>query len=356
MALALSTMAVFGTAGGLVTVVLLAVWFSGAISIVMCMVAAAPGKQEHFLTHGVWKTLTEHRCPSSQGGVANDDARVGQDKSGKDGQAAVEVPHAKKNMLDGTGGAPKNTLSVPVTGIQERLNRFKNGKLAAIFAGCLGSRKPNASEGDQRGSVASPSFAAAAGTFNPYFVAWSAGMCLKVEVNDIEGLDPHSKPEGSVTPAKGVGLRVTEGDRGSDVSLVIAPDGADGETPDACVLKGVKGRATAVVTETEHVCLHTATGTKQLLSNQAGTGLWFHSWWNKGDVLASRTGDSVVLKATSVPISSLSAIFPMLFRFRVLKADALQAPEEVRLYCHYASGHVRILQVLMQLVPESCRN
>jgi len=184
-------------------------------------------------------------------------------------------------------------------------------------------------------------------------------MCLKVEVNDIEKLSPQCQPIGSVTPAKGVCLQVVDGGApGTDVSLVIAPSGAGGETPNACLLKGVKTSRTEVVTETEHLRVELTTGTKELRSRQAGSGLWLHSWWNKGDVLVSRTGQplfSVILTATCVPISNLSALFPRLLRFGVLKATALQAPEELRFYCEYASGRVRILQVLMQLVPESCR-
>jgi hypothetical protein len=193
---------------------------------------------------------------------------------------------------------------------------------------------------------------ALAGTSNPYFFAWSAGMCLKVEVNDIKELSSQLQPIGSVTPAKGVSVQVTDGARGSDVSLVMAP-WADGELPDTCLLKGVKGRRTPVATETEHLYLQTTTGTKEPRSCQAGTGLRLHSWWNKGDVVASRRGQSLIIKATSVPIRSFSAIFPKLLSLHVLKADALQAPEEMRLYCRYASGKERVLQVLMQLVPSS---
>ena len=114
-------------------------------------------------------------------------------------------------------------------------------------------------------------------------------MSFKIEVNEIENLNPHKQPIGSVALAKGVGLQVVNaGARGSDVSLVIAPCGVDGEVPTACLLKGIKGRRTPQVTETDHLLVHTSTGTKERRSTQGGVGLWFHSKWNRGDVVASQ--------------------------------------------------------------------
>lgn len=178
-------------------------------------------------------------------------------------------------------------------------------------------------------------------------------MSLKVEVNEIEELNPQKQPIGSVALAKGIGVQVVNaGDRGSDVSLVIAPCGGNRDVPYACLLKGVKGRRTSQVTETEHFWFNTSTGTKEHRSSQGGVGLWFHSKWNAGDVVVSQNPlEGVTVKATSLPIHRLSAMFPRVLRFGLLKPDTLQAPEEVRLYCYYENRPLRILQVLMQLVP-----
>lgn len=362
MALALAAMAILGTAAGLVTVAVLAMWLRSAAIIVVAIVAAASGKQQHPLTHSVldtWKTLTWRTChffSGSQAGVAQDADAV--DSISSQDAPAAELKRRKDETL-----AAKRAPSVPATRLQERWKRLR---IPHPFSGCLGTRvnlraappTPTADDECRTSTAASSAHAvqAAPGIFNPFFYDWTAGTCFKVELNEIEALSPQKQPTGPVTLANGVGLQVTHGAGGSDLSLVIAPCGADGETPTSCLLKGVKGRETAVVTETEHLCLYFTNGTKELRSNQAGAGLWFHSWWNKGEVTASRADHplaSAVLTATCVPMARLAAIFPVVLRFRVLRADALKAPEEVRLYCYYESGRVRILQVLMQIVPSS---
>jgi len=326
-----STMAIFGTASGSVTVAVLAMWLGCSIMIVVAIVLAA-SHQPNFL--GIFSKLLASFLSGSQLGVTDNGTNYGETDLG---------PNTSEKPCD-TVAASKHPNNEASQGT--RLKRFTGWP----FAECFGiSRRAVAPTPKQPVEVKTSETPG-----NPYFFKWTVGMRLKAEIYEIEELNPNKQPIGSLARAKGVGFRVTDGDRGTDLSIVIDPCGAGGrETPDSVLLKGVKGRRTSVVTETEHFCLHinSDSGSKEVRSKQAGLGLWFHSSVNKGAVVGHREGSSLTLKATSVPLHMLSAIFPVVLRFRVLRADALQAPEEVRLYCKYASGRVRILQVLMQLVP-----
>jgi len=342
----------------------LAMWLGSALIEVVAIVAAASGWERHPSTCGKSETLSCRICHFlvhflSAGGEVS----------------PINVPTIEPEEED-NAQKEEHKLSAPMNRLRDRLHESLK-RFATFFPGlaispcirmallrnvllskpstpigfkkCVG--KVNKLPGTIVEDIATP--VGPAGTSNPRFFEWSGGMSFKVEVNEIEELSPQRQPVGSVVLAKGIGLQVVNaGARGSDVSLVIAPCGVDGDLPHACLLKGVKGRRTSQVTETEHLWVNTFTGTKERRSNQGGAGLWFHSKCNGGDVVASQNPlEGVILKATSLPIHRLSAIFPKVLRFGILKPDTLQAPEEVRLYCYYENRPLRILQVLMQLVP-----
>jgi len=329
MAMALSPIAILGTAAGLLTVAVLTMWLGGAVIFVAAIVAAASGWVQHPSTYGKSETLL------------------------------CKMHNFFLHLLSAEGELPP--INAPPVEYDEPpkaehkpsppINRLRDNSRETCCCFRMAFLRNLLLSKPSKKDIATP--VGPAGTSNPCFFEWSAGMSFKIEVNEIENLNPHKQPIGSVALAKGVGLQVVNaGARGSDVSLVIAPCGVDGEVPTACLLKGIKGRRTPQVTETDHLLVHTSTGTKERRSTQGGLGLWFHSKWNRGDVVASQNpSEGMILKATSLPIRKLSAIFPEVLRFGILKPDTLQAPEEVRFYCYYENRPLRILQVLMQLVP-----
>jgi len=282
--LTLLTIMVLGTIARLMPVVLLAVWLVGAISIVFAIVAATSGM--HPLTHDVLRTLLQHIChffTCSQRGFTHHDPKCCNANTWAGGSAHAATAGTTRVKSEGPTVDPtKRSLAVATVFASSLLQcalfvpcALTSHSSLAIMLSIKNTLKAAASDICKPGN-AFPVVPSAANTCNPAFFEWSAGMCLKVEINDVERLSPQRQPIGSMTPAKGVGLQVIDGGaRGMDVSLVIAPSGADGETPKECLLKGVKGRRTAVVTETEHLHLETTSGTKEPRSNQAGTGLRF---------------------------------------------------------------------------------
>merc|ERR1712150_151916 len=86
--------------------------------------------------------------------------------------------------------AVENTPPVPVASLQDRLNRLI---VDNILSACLGSRCKGEQGALQQVVVHDETLA---GTSNPYFFDWSAGMCLRVEVNDIEELSSQLQPIG----------------------------------------------------------------------------------------------------------------------------------------------------------------